>query len=259
MKNQIIYTFGILISILILSSCNSCSNQNQLTNEEFTYEPFLLETLKSNTVGLNAFIEETVENNPVCESIPTLKQVKLGKWTYRDKFYTLSQAYKIGIPVVRTGFSKNITVYVRDYSRIEPCTATNGETINYGQVIRTVIEIENFDTSAGVDLASIAASGTLIGKKQSFYLYKDGFYNPKIDEIISSVSGKVFDVENYALYQNVMTQLIALLNKPNTQFSVKKIGVVKNLNDNTFLEEAPIIAYTLARISKGKKCEGGKY
>lgn len=258
MKVKFLNLLTLAILIVVFNSCTSCTKTSGITEEEFTFTPMSSEMVKSNTKGLNAFITETLENNPSCNPIPTIEEVKLGQWTYKDKFYSLSQAYKLGIPVVKTDFSKNITVFVRDYSRIEPCIASTGETINYGQVIRTVIEIENFDASAGVDLAAIAASGTIGGKKQSFYLYKDGFFNPKIDKIISSVSGKVFDVENYALYQNVMTQLIELLSEKETKLSVKKIEVIQKVNDNTFLEEAPIIAYTLAMVSKGKNCNDVK-
>lgn len=249
---------------LFITSCGPESEQDEKLNfEPYVFEPAEIIQLDSMQMeqsfttqkGLSPMVVAEIIANPTCQNIPTLEQVRLGKWTFTDKFYSLRQAYKLGIPIARVDFSKNITVYVRDYMRAEPCTSVDGNTrLKYGQVIRTVIEIEDFDASAGVDLASIAASGTLNKKKQSFYLYKDGFYNPQIDQIISSVSGKVFDVENYALYQNVMTQMINLLSLPETQFAVNLIGVEADVADDKFLEEAPIIAYTLARIQKGKTC-----
>jgi hypothetical protein len=249
----------ICVLALVLTSCGTNPEQE----EKLNFEPFSFETDQTiqkgqslpTQKGLSPFVETTIKSNPVCQNLPTLEQVKLGKWTFTDQFYTLRQAYKLGIPIARVDFSKNITVYVRDYMRAEPCTSSDGTTrLKYGQVIRTVIEIEDFDASSGVDLASIAASGTINKKKQSFYLYKDGFYNPQIDQIISSVSGKVFDVENYALYQSVMTQMINLLSKPETQFAVNLIGVEAKIIDDIFLEEASIITYTLSRIEKGKSC-----
>lgn len=256
----------LIISVLTLS-VTSCDKDNG-KDEIFNFEPYVFDPVEKNHFdsmgmeeifstqkGLAPIVRSEIIVNPTCQNIPTLDQVRLGKWTFTDKFYSLRQAYKLGIPIARVDFSKNITVYVRDYMRAEPCTSIDGNSkLKYGQVIRTVIEIEDFDASAGVDLASIAASGTLNKKKQSFYLYKDGFYNPQIDQIISSVSGKVFDVENYALYQNVMTQMIGLLSLPETQFSVNFIGIEADIVDDIFLEEAPIVAFTLAGIEKGKTC-----
>jgi len=263
-KKQVSKALTICLLTALVASCGQ--NNNQV--EEFNFEPYVFEPSEviqldsiqlvegfNTQKGLSPVVEASITANPTCTNIPSLEQVQLGKWTYTDKFYSLRQAYKLGIPIARVDFSKNITVYVRDYMRAEPCIAVDGNTtLKYGQIIRTVIEIEDFDASAGVDLASIAASGTLNNKKQSFYLYKDGFYNPQIDQIISSVSGKVFDLENYALYQNVMTQMINLLSLPETQFAVNLIGIEADIDDDKFLEEAPIIAFTLARIQKGKTC-----
>jgi hypothetical protein len=259
MKNQnnlLRNTKKIYYVIILLVSCGTETTQE----EKLIYKPYRLETnekglVQSTQKGLTSFLETTLKTIPSCSNIPTLNHIKLGKWTFNDKFYTLRQAYKLGIPIANLDFSKNTTVYVRDYMRAETCQSTDGvTTLKYGQVIRTVIEIEDFDASTGVDLASIAASGTLKKKKQTFYLYKDGFYNPQIDQIISNVSGKVFDVENYALYQNVMSQMINLLSKPETQFSVNLIGVEAKIDDDKFLEDASIITYTLSRIERGKNC-----
>lgn len=271
MKNQITATVTLIIfgvAIMFLNSCSSNTDtqesivQESLEFEPFDYKEFEFEANNEKGIvepttqkGICSFNEATLSLSPVCSVIPTLNDVRLGRWTFTDKFYSLRQAYKLGIPIAKLDFNKNITVYVRDYMRSVLCNSTDGTTrLKYGQVIRTVIEIEDFDASAGADLASIAASGTLNRRTQSFYLYKDGFYNPQIDQIISSVSGKVFDVENYALYQNVMTQLINLLSSPATQFSVNLIGVEAQITDDKFLEEASIITYTLSRIEKGKSC-----
>lgn len=274
MKNQNNLNLTLIIFSVAIMFLNSCSSKTEKEEESFTqeslkYEPFEYSNLQiknENGIleptikkGLSSINEATLSLSPICSSIPTLNDVRLGRWTFTDKFYSLRQAYKLGIPIAKLDFNKNITVYVRDYMRSVPCNSSDGTTkLKYGQVIRTVIEIEDFDASAGADLASIAASGTLKRKTQSFYLYKDGFYNPQIDQIISSVSGKVFDVENYALYQNVMTQMINLLSSPETQFSVNLIGVEAEITDDKFLEEASIITYTLSRIEKGKSCNNIK-
>jgi len=190
---------------------------------------------------------------PVCTNKPSEDDIKNGQWVYTDHMYTVDEAEKLGIPVMHVSGSYSSKLFVRDYSRSKTCLCTDGVTkIKYGQVIRSVIEIENYDASIGIDLATIAASGTLGKTKQYFFLYKDGFYNPKIDETISSVSGKVFDVENYYQYQMVMNKLIALLGDNNTVFSVNEIGIERPLKNDGDLFSAPVMTYTLSCIADGK-------
>ncbi|MGC4038678.1 MAG: hypothetical protein QM764_22130 [Chitinophagaceae bacterium] len=244
----------IISAVLLILGFTGCNSKNvKETDAKFSFEPFELEQLK-NSKGIQAFV--TISSPaPGCSSTPTIEDVNNGKWTYVDNFYSVSQAIKVGIPIVNASGLSNLKVYVRDYSRIKECSSADNEfSLKYGQVIRSVIEIQNYDASIGIDLASLAASGQLGKTRQQFYLYKDGFFNPKIDEIISSVSGKVFDVQNYALYQNVMTQMIKLLGDPGTKFSVNLIGIVKKTIDDEVIKNAPIISYTLSQIANGKKC-----
>jgi hypothetical protein len=187
---------------------------------------------------------------------PSLNEILLGKWEFSDRLFSLSQALRAGIPMANISSSRSLKLFVREYSRKTPRLAIDGiTTLYYGQTIRSVIEIDNYDASIGIDLPSIAANGTLQKGTQHFYFYKDGFYNPKIDQIISDVSGKVFNVENYSTYQETMTRMIALLADPQTQLTVAIIDIVTKTEDDRFLMEAPIIAYTLSRISSGESCD----
>lgn len=249
---------SIFLFTCIFLSCSDAPNAN-LQDEEAPPPPtasmkgFYKDNLSKDN---RAFIEEAVEMNLTCAQPPKIEDVKTGELTYTDYFYSVKQAYSLGIPVVSLNLSSNSKVFVRDYSRYKTCPSADGKTeIKYGHVIRTVIEIQNLDASEGTDLATIAAKGTLEKRRQTFYLYKNGIDNPEIDEIIASVSGKVFDVENYSLYQNIMTKMISILRKPATKWSVNPIGVVKKVEGELFLEEAPIITYVISRIEKGKNCE----
>lgn len=251
MKNQLLLSLAVFICILI--GCKSSTNNEE---EQFLFEPLETRPMNLNLKNSDAFVKDVVDVKLSCSKPPTIQEVRTGEMKYTDNFYSLRQAYKLGIPIVSADYSSNSKIYVRDYSRYLPCTSDDGKTIiKYGHVIRAVIEIEDLDASAGTDLASIAASGTIGKKRQSFYLYKNGIDNPEIDEIISTVSGKVFDVENYSLYQTVMTKMIALLKKPETKWSVNQIGIIQQVTDDLFLEEAPIVAYAISKIQKGKNCE----
>lgn len=246
--------FATAISSLCIISCNPPEQE-----KDFSYESLPDTIPASNTTpqSLNAFIAAT--NAPACPKIPTQSEVNNGQWSYTDHFYTAGQALRLGIPVVNINGSHDLRVYVKDYRRIAACAGADSTTVLYGQIIRTVIEIENYDASVGVDLASIAANGTLKRNSQHFYFYKDGFYNPKIDSIIVSVQGKEFDVQNYSLFQNVMGEVINLLRQPGTTFLPSRIGIQEELGDeDEILTKSPIIAYTLAGICNGNSCNRTK-
>lgn len=242
-----------IATVVILLGLNSCKDFKTKNSEnEFTFEPYKYEAI-SNVKGKNVSAFIAPENTPACTVIPTQTQVNNGQWTFSDRFYSASQAIKLGIPIVNMNASHDLKVYVKDYRRVSPCTASDNITkILYGQVVRTVIEIENYDASAGVDLASIAANGTLKKNTQHFYFYKDGFYNQKIDDILAGVQGKTFDVENYSLYQSVMSDIIKLLRETTTTFSVNRIGIEQQFNDNDeLLTKSAIVAYALTGITNG--------
>ncbi|HWA35315.1 MAG TPA: hypothetical protein VG737_14340 [Cyclobacteriaceae bacterium] len=140
--------------------------------------------------------------------------------SYEEHIYTLSEAANLKIPVVNAAGSKDLKIYVKDYKRVAPaCASSDGSQLTYGIIIRTVIEIENYDASLGVNVAAFAASASLNKSTQHFYFYKDGFTNGDVDTEIAKVSGKNFNVENYYNFQQVMTNVLELLKKPQTVFS----------------------------------------
>ncbi|GJL91815.1 hypothetical protein [Hyphococcus sp.] len=191
-----------------------------------------------------------------CEKVPTKDEVRKGEWRYIDRKISAAQAAKLGIPVVNVSGSHDLTLIVRDYRRAESCTTADEKfEIWYGQVVRTVIEIEGYDASIGFSFPVIAASGTISNKTQNFYFYKDGFFNSEIDSAITAVSGKTFDVENYATFNSVMPTVINLLNKPETEFSVNKLLVVPLSEAES---NAPLVAYALQTISQRISCEKAK-
>ncbi len=247
MEKKIISALGL---VLFLTACQ----HNNLTDDSpFNFEPAAVGIAKGATVqGAKAFVG--LEGINECSPIPTLDEVKTGKWEFWDALLTKNEAVKLGIPIAKVDVSHNFSVYVKDFKRYKLCDSEDGTQVLYGQIIRTTIEIENYDISTGIDLASIAASGTLGRQSQKFYFYKDGFYNPKIDEIIAEVSGKIFDVPNYSLYQNVMGEIMKLLKEADTVYSVNMIGIKKEITSDDFLRESPIVARTLYSIKKGKKC-----
>ena len=166
MKNSI-FLFTAISFIFVIHACVSHEPE-----QDFSLETFFDTMPVSNTKpeSLNAYI--AINDAPGCRKIPTQTDVNNGQWSYTDHFYSTNQALKMGIPVVNINGSHDLKVYVKDYRRVATCSGTDSITVLYGQIIRTVIEIENYDASVGVDLASIAANGTLKRNSQHFYFYK---------------------------------------------------------------------------------------
>jgi hypothetical protein len=205
------------------------------------------------TSPLRAFI--ATHSTPQCSPTPTQAEVNNAELNYQDYYMSASRAASIHIPIVSSSGQSDFLVIIRDYRRFKQCTATDNKTVlYYGQVIRAVIELTSYKADANLSVAMFAANATISGKQQHFYLYKNGWYNQKSDGVISTVSGKVFDVENYALYQTAMPQLIALLSESGTTLAPAIIFQVPPENDPNFAM-ASARAYGFTQARDGKSCQ----
>lgn len=190
-----------------------------------------------------------------CAAIPTQAEVNTAQLSYQDYYMSAKRAASIGIPIVNASGQSDFLVIIRDYKRFKACTATDNKTVlHYGQVIRAVIELTGYQGDVKLTLAALAATATLQGKQQYFYLYKNGWYSPKADGILATVSGKVFDVENYALYQGVMPQLIALLSDASTALAPALVLMVPPEDDPTFVM-ASARGFGFTQAKDGKSCQ----
>jgi hypothetical protein len=190
-----------------------------------------------------------------CSPKPTQNDVNTAELTYQDYYMSAKRAASLGIPIVNASAQADYLVIVRDYRRFKACIATdNRTTLHYGQVIRAVIELTDYQADVKLSLATIAANATISGKQQYFYLYKSGWFNGGADTILTQVSGKVYDVENYGLYQSVMPKLIDLLKDPTTSFSPSVIFQVPPEDDPAFVM-ASARAYAFAQAKDGKSCQ----
>lgn len=190
-----------------------------------------------------------------CASIPTQSEINSAEMTYQDYYMSAKRAASLNIPIVNASGDADYLVVIRDYRRFKPCMASdNRTTLHYGQVLRAVVELTQYNATGRLALASIAADATLSGKQQYFYLYRTGMYNPRVDSIIQQVSGKVFDVENYALYQSVMPQLIGLMSARGTTLSPQIIMRVPDGDDPGFTM-ASARAYALSQAKDGRSCQ----
>ena len=242
-----------VVFLLLAASCGAPApsaliGPRILTEAEFEQE--FAQELQSPKVALIAS-----RSIPECSPQPTQHEVNTTQGMYQDSYMSAKRAASVGIPIVNASSQTDYLVIIRDYRRFKPCTATDGKTVlHYGQVIRAVIELTAYEGDVKLSLPALAANATLSGKQQYFYLYRSGWFSPKADEILAKVSGKVFDVENYALYQSVMPQLIELLSDAGTTLAATVIFRVPAEDDPVFTM-ASARAYAFAQAKDGRSCQ----
>lgn len=242
-----------VVAVLLVSACTPEPSAPTKGPRILTDTEFKQQFAKEINSPASAFIETRGE--PECSPKPTQDEVNTTQGVYQDRFMSAKRAASVGIPIVNASGQTDYLVIIRDYRRFKPCTATDGKTfLHYGQVIRAVIELTEYKAEAKLALAALAATATLSGKQQYFYLYRAGWFSPKADGILAKVSGKVFDVENYALYQSVMPQLIELLSDSGTTLAATQILRVPAEDDPTFVM-ASARAYAFSQAKDGKSCQ----
>jgi hypothetical protein len=241
-------------SLAIVLAVGSCRNQPAITPQNptiLTIKDFEERYPQEKTSRFQAFVSK---GDLQCSPIPTQDEVNTANAFYQDYYMSAKRAASLGIPIVNASGQTDFLVIVRDYQRFKPCQATdNKTTIYYGQVIRAVIELTDYQADVKLSLSFLAASATLKGQQQYFYLYKSGWYSPKSDGILASVSGKVFDVENYALYQGIMPQLIGLLSEPTTSLAPMPFNRIPPSDDPNFIM-ASARAYGFFQAKGGTSC-----
>lgn len=194
---------------------------------------------------------------PECTPAPLLNDVS-GNFDYRRTLLSSSAAVKLGIPVSNVTSSGNQMVLVQDYSRTKECLATDSQTrLLYGQTIRTVITIANFDAQANLTLPAIAASATISGKSNSIQIQIMGFSNPQIPTIIAGIAGKELNVESYGEFAKIHSDLIKLTADAGTTQTMSRIGIIANEEPDN-LKSNVVASFALQQIKDGKSCNEAK-
>lgn len=242
-----------LPSILFLGCGGAAPPGTTQKPMELTTAEFEQKFPQEKTSPLRAFVVKP--DTPQCSPIPTQAEINTAELHYQDYYMSAKRAASLNIFIVNASGQQDFLVIIRDYKRFKECTATDNKTVlQYGQVIRAVIELTDYQADFKVSAAWLAANATLNGKQQYFYLYKSGWYHPKADGVITTVSGKVFDVENYGLYQGIMPQLIALLSDTGATLAPELIFRIPPEDDPNFVM-ASARAYAFAQAKDGKSCQ----
>lgn len=201
---------------------------------------------------------EVVDPYPVCIPAPTVKDIA-GKYELHTSFISSSEALKLGFNVGSLEANGNQMLMIQDYLKGKECLATDKKTkVLYGQSIRTIIKLSDWDTKLGLSFPVIAADATLNHKNHQLHVYSYGMENVKINDLLAGVSGKVFDVDTYSNFIKVQSDLIKLVDDKTTQKSVERLAIIpinQNIND---YKTNVITAYALQQISNKSSCSKAK-
>jgi hypothetical protein len=181
-----------------------------------------------------------------------------GNLQYSQTMMSISAAIKAQIPFLNANGSGTQMVLVRDFMKSQPCVAADGKTrLLYGQTIRTIITIADYDAKIGTSLPVLAADSTINKKNHQINIVILGFDNPKFNDVIGSLSSREFNVETYVQFLELQSQLIKLIGDSGTTQSIQRLGVLPDVDPSTLAGSAAI-AYTLQQISDGKSCNKAK-
>lgn len=201
---------------------------------------------------------DTKSSQKSCAPAVTLADLS-GQLEFTSAVYSLQEAVQAKLPFVHAGGNGNSMVLVRDYRRAVPCDANDGTSVLvYGQVIRTIITIENYDANIGSDYVAAAANATLKHSAAKINIVVQGFDNPAFTRIISPLSGQDLNVETLPVYRKVMSDLLAAVSEASTTQSVKLIGELPSSVSQDRIQDAPTMVYALAAIKDGQNCEVAK-
>ena len=194
---------------------------------------------------------------PECYPVPTINDTS-GSLDYRRTLLSRSAAVKLGIPVANVSTTGNQMVLVQEYSRAKECLASDNKTrLLYGQTIRTIITIANFDAQTNLTLPAIAASATIAGKSNSLQIQILGFSNPQIPVLIAGISGKELNVETYGEFAKIQSSLIGLTADAATTSSMIRLGIV-TAEESDNLKNNVVAAFALQQIKDGRSCSDAK-
>lgn len=194
---------------------------------------------------------------PVCNPIPPLAEIK-GILNYHQTLLSSAAAAKLGLPFGSASGSATEMILVRDWSRSTQCLATDTTTIViYGQAIRTVIKIQNYDAKGDLSLAAVAANATISKKSSQVSVQVIGFSSPKMNEAIAGIASKELNVDTYGDFTRVESTLISLADANDTTQSVQRLGVSPDVVDSTYREWVAT-AFALFQIKKGRSCTQAK-
>lgn len=232
---------GLIISLIISNSSPSLAlmSFNPLSIEKSTPSESIVDKMSIAT-----------DNFPECSPVPKLKDIS-GSFEYHSSLLTFSEAIKLEYSGLFSGNADgNQMLLVQDYVRGTECLATDNKTkLLYGQTIRTIIKLSDWNAKLGASLPIIAADATMNKKNHQFHIYSIGIENKDIPNIIADISNKDFDVTNYSTFREVEGKLIRLINNNNTTQSVKRLGIVPSKSDDS-IKNAVVIALALQNIKK---------
>jgi hypothetical protein len=192
--------------------------------------------------------------NVACSPVPTLAEVKGSVVTYEETFLSTKQAAELGIAWAKITGSQSHMILVRDAIWKKDCPAVGGQaTVSYGYGVRTVISIADATADGSLTLAALAAKATLERKNYRVLIQVIGIENAAIANLLATIAAQSLDVDSYATYKGLESQLIKVVADPATILTVNLLQIQSPV-DALALREGVIRSFALFHISKGKSC-----
>lgn len=156
----------------------------------------------------------------------------------------------------RRGLNASSLYAVSDTGKFAECLSQDGKTtVEYGQVVRMIIQMNNYTVDANASIAIVAASATVSGKSNSVDLYEIGYGDNQLDAKLiaakQSVGGSGVNIDNYSDFIKAVyaaEQYATTISNP----GIEIVGYVPPVDD---VAQNIAVAWAVKEISEGWGCD----
>lgn len=191
--------------------------------------------------------------------IPTAATLRTKRFETRTTIRTGAELAKLNVSWLGgIGGSLNASsLYaVSDTGKFAECLSQDGKTtVDYGQVVRMMIQMNNYSVDANASIAIVAASATVSGKSNTVDLYEIGYGDSQLDSKLiaakQSVGGSGVNIDNYSDFIKAVyaaEQYATTIANP----GIEVVGYVPAPDD---IAQAVAISWAIKEISEGWGCD----
>lgn len=128
-----------------------------------------------------------------CAKPPGADDIKYKQFQTKMIVTVGSQMAKLNIAWAGGSINANQLYAVSDTGKFAHCLANDRKTtVIYGRVVRTIVQMNDYEVKGNASIAIVAASATVNGKTNSVDLYEIGYGESKLDSMLVDAKGFVW-------------------------------------------------------------------
>lgn len=191
-----------------------------------------------------------------CAKPPGADDIKYKQFQTKMIVTVGSQMAKLNIAWAGGSINANQLYAVSDTGKFAHCLANDRKTtVIYGRVVRTIVQMNDYEVKGNASIAIVAASATVNGKTNSVDLYEIGYGESKLDSMLVDakgfVSGTGINIDNYSKFMDA----IQAAQKYATTIQNPGVEVVGYELPVDALDRSVAETFAIHQVSEGRGCE----